>query len=95
MDPRTVALWRDVALIFLLAQGFLLILPALFLLVYALRGLRWAKSNVLPILAITQQRTERVGRGLTTFSSFAVNSLIRTISGGVFILEILKAFLRR
>lgn len=95
MDPKTVALWRDVALIFLVAEGFILILPALFLMVYAFRGLRRAKGTLLPALTSAQKRTERVERGIRTFSSFLVSPIIRTISGGAFVLEVLKAFLRR
>jgi len=95
MDPATVALWRDVALIFLMAQGFILILPALFLLVYALRGLRRARAALLPALTSAQKRTERVEKGARTLSSFLVRPIVRTISAGAFVLEILKAFLRR
>ncbi len=95
MDPKTVALWRDVALIFLVAEGFILILPALFLMVYALRGLRRAKGSLLPALTSVQERAERVEKGIRTFSSFLVSPIIRTISAGAFVLEILKVFLRR
>lgn len=95
MDPKTVALWRDVALIFLVAQGFILILPALLLMVYALRGLRRAKSALLPALSSARERTERLEKGVRTFSSFLVSPIIRTISAGAFVLEILEAFLRR
>jgi len=95
MDPATVALWRDVALIFLVVQGFILALPALFLMVYALRGLRRAKGSLLPALTSAQKRTERVEEGARTFSSFLVSPIIRTISAGAFVLEVLKAFLRR
>ena len=95
MDPKVVALWRDVALILLVAEGFILILPALFLLVYAFRGLRQARAVLLPALTSAQKRTEQVERGIHTFSSFLVSPIIRTISAGVFVLEVLKAFLRR
>lgn len=95
MDPRTVALWRDVALIFLMAQLFILILLALFPLIYALRVVRRAKASLLPILNSAQKRTEGVERGIRTFSSFLVSPIIRTMSGGAFVLELLKAFLRR
>jgi hypothetical protein len=95
MDPKTVALWRDVALILLVAEGFILSLPALFLLVYALRGLRRAKGSLLPALTSAQKRTERVEKGTHTFSSLLVSPIIRTISVGAFLLEVLKAFLRR
>ncbi len=95
MDPKTVALWRDVALIFLVAEGFILILPALFLLVYAFRGLRRARAALLPALTSAQERTERVEKGARTFSSFLVSPIIRTLSAGAFVLEVLKGFLRR
>jgi len=95
MDPKTVALWRDVALILLVAEGFILMLPALFLLVYAFRGLRRARAALLPALTSARERTERVERGIRTFSSFLVNPIIRTISAGAFVLEIFKVFLRR
>ncbi len=95
MDPKTVALWRDVALIFLMVQGFILILPALFLMAYAIRLLRRAKGSLLPALTFAQKRTEGVERGARTFSSLLVSPIIRTISAGAFVLEILKAFLRR
>ncbi len=95
MDPAMVALWRDVALIFLVVQGFILTLPALFLMVYALRGLRRAKGSLLPALTSIQERTERVERGTHTFSSFLVSPIIRTLSAGAFVLEVVKAFLGR
>ena len=95
MDPVTVALWRDVALILLVAEGFILILPALLLLVYAFRGLRRARAALLPALTSAQRRTEQVEKGARTFSSFIVNAIIRTISAGAFVLEIVKVFLRR
>lgn len=95
MDPAMVALWRDAALIYLMVQGFILILPMLFLLVYAVRGLRRAKGSLLPALTSARKRTERLERGSRTFSSFLVSPIIRTISAGAFVLEVLKAFLRR
>ncbi|MFQ5886936.1 MAG: hypothetical protein ACE5II_06855 [Anaerolineae bacterium] len=95
MDPVTVTLWRDVALIFLVAQGFILILPALFLMFYAFRGLRRAKGSLFPALTSVRERTERVERGAHTFSSFLVSPIIRTVSAGAFVLEVLKVFLRR
>lgn len=95
MDPKTVALWRDVALIFLVAEGFILILPALLFLVYAFRGLRRARAALVPALTSAQRRTERVEKGARTFSSFLVSPIIRTISAGAFVLEVMKAFLRR
>jgi len=95
MDPKTVALWRDVALIFLMAQGFILSLPALLLTVYALRGLRRVKGSLLPALISAQKRTGQVEKGARTLSSFLVNPIIRTISAGAFVLEVLKALLRR
>ena len=95
MDPNTVALWRDVALILLVAEGFFLILPALFLLVYAFRGLRRAKGSLLPALTSAQGRTERVEKGARTFSSFLVGPIIRTISAAAFVLEVLTVFLGR
>ncbi len=95
MDPATIALWRDVALIFLMVQGFILILPALFLTVYALRGLRRARASLLPALISAQEKTGRVERGVRTFSSFLVSPIIRTISAGAFVLEVLRVFLRR
>jgi len=95
MDPKTVAIFRDVALIFLVAQGFILTLPALFLLVYALRGLRRAKASLLPALTSVRVRTGRVEKAIQTFSSFLVNPIIRIISAGAFVLEVLNAFLRR
>ena len=94
MDPKTVALWRDVALVFLVAQGFILILPTLFLMVYAIRGLRRATGSLLPALTSAQKRTERVEKGARTFSTFLVSPIIRAISAGAFVLEVLKAFLR-
>lgn len=95
MDPETVALWRDVALILLVAEGFILILPGLFLLGYALRGLRRAKASLLPALTSAQKRIEWVEKGIHTFSSLLVSPIIRTISAGAFLLEVLKTFLRR
>jgi len=95
MEPATVALWRDVALIVLVAEGFILILPALFLTVYALRGLRRVKGRLLPALISAQKRTGQVEKGARTFSSFLVNPIIRTISAGAFVLGVLKALLRR
>lgn len=95
MDPTTVALWRDVALILLVVEGFVLILPALLLLVYAFRGLRRAKGSLLPALTSGREKTERVEEGARTFSSFVVSPIIRTISAGAFVLEVLKAFLGR
>jgi len=95
MDPKTVALWRDVALIFLVAEGFILILPGLFLLVYAFRGLRRVRAALVPALTSAQRRTERVEKGARTFSSFLVSPIIRTISAGAFVLEVMKGFLRR
>ncbi len=95
MDPAMVALWRDVALIFLVVQGFILTLPALFLMVYAFRGLRRAKGSLLPALTSAQEGTERVERGVRTFSSFLVSPIIRTLSAGAFVLEVVKAFLGR
>jgi len=95
MDPGTVAIFRDVALIFLLVQVFILILPALFLLSYGLRVVHRAKTTLLPILTSAQKRTERMERGVHTFSFFLVGPIIRAISGGAFVLEALKALLRR
>ncbi len=95
MDPAVVALWRDAALIYLMIQGFILILPMLFLLVYVVRGLGRAKGNLLPALTSAQKRTAQVERGIRTFSSLLVSPIIRTISAGAFVLEVLKAFLRR
>ncbi len=95
MDPAVVALWRDAALIFLVLQAFILALPALLLMVYAFRGLRRAKGSLLPILTSARERTERLERGSRTFSSFLVSPIIRTISAGAFVLEVLKAFLGR
>lgn len=95
MDPTTVGLWRDVALIFLMAEGFILILPALFLLVYTFRGLRQARASLLPLLTSAHKKTERVEEGTHIFSSLLVNPIIGAISGGAFVLEAMKAFLRR
>lgn len=95
MDLATIALWREVALILLVVEGFILILPALFLLVYGLRGLRRARAALFPALTSARERTEWVERGVRTFSSFLASPVIRIISAGAFVLEVLKVFLRR
>lgn len=95
MDPGSVALWRDMGLIFLMAEGFIVILPAIFLLIYGLRGLRRAKGGLLLALTSARMRTRQVEEGVSTLSSFLVSLIIRTLSGGAFVLEVLKAFLGR
>lgn len=95
MDPAMVALWRDAALIYLMVQGFLLTLPALFLLVYGVRGVRRVRVRLLPTLTSARERAEWLERGSRTLSSFLVSPIIRTISAGAFVLEVLKAFLGR
>jgi len=95
MEPATVALWRDVALVLLVAEAFILILPALVLLVYAFRGLRRARTALLPALTSAQGRTEQVEKGAHTFSSIIVNAIVRTLGAGAFVLEVLRALSRR
>lgn len=95
MNPETVALWRDAALIFLVLQAFILALPALLLMVYAFRGLRLVRASLLPLLSSAQEKTGQVEEGTRTFSSFLVRPVISAVSAGAFVLEAIKAFLRR
>jgi len=62
MDPQTLATIRNLALILLIAEAFVLALPLVIIPFYILRYMPRVKDPIRPNLRIVRQRTEQVER---------------------------------
>lgn len=60
MDPQTLATARDLALILLIVEAFVLALPLVIIPFYILRYLPRVRAPIRPNLRIARQRTEQV-----------------------------------
>lgn len=62
MDPQTLATARDLALVLLIVEAFILALPLVIIPFYILRYLPRVKGPIRPNLRIVRQRTEQLER---------------------------------
>jgi hypothetical protein len=62
MDPQTLATARDLALVLLIVEAFILALPLVIIPFYILRYLPRVKAPIRPNLRIVRQKTEQVER---------------------------------
>ena len=80
MDLATLAIWRDGALLLLIVEAFLLSLPLLVALFFAIRGLRELRAQMVPYFPVMQERVSQVEEATVLASKSLVTPPILAIS---------------
>jgi hypothetical protein len=80
IDLVTLALWRNRALLLLIVEVFLLGLPPLVALFFAIRGLRQLRAQIAPYFPQVQERASQVERVTALVSRGLVTPPLQAIS---------------
>ncbi|MFQ6058636.1 MAG: hypothetical protein ACE5MB_07165 [Anaerolineae bacterium] len=80
MDPATLAMWRNGALLLLFVEAFAFSLPLLVALFFAIRGLRQLRARIVPYFPVARGRVSQVERVTVLVSRGLVMLPIQAIS---------------
>ncbi|HID87826.1 MAG TPA: hypothetical protein EYP55_10700 [Anaerolineae bacterium] len=80
MDPATLVIWRNVALLLLIVEAFLLSLPLLAALFFSIRGMRQLRARMVPYFPPVRTRVSQVERATVLVSRGLVTPPILAIS---------------
>ena len=80
MDLTTLPIWRNSALLLLIAEAFLLGVPPLVVLFFAIRGMRTLRAQIGPAFPIMQEKASQVEQTTLLLSRALVTPPILAIS---------------
>lgn len=80
MDLATLALWRNGALLLLIIEIFLLSLPLLVALFFAIRGMQQLRTQIAPYFPLVKEKVSQVEVATALVSRSLVTPPIRAIS---------------